>query len=156
LMEAKGRMEGQAQEIERELAGEPGNAGLYVKLGDIYRAGGDFKKAVESYGKGVSLEPGNIEALGNLAMVYGVWGEYGKAREALRKVIEVKPDSAGAYYNMACMYAREGEIEESVRWLKEAVGHGFSDWGLVKTDKDLENIRGSAYYGELMKRHGSG
>jgi len=43
-----------------------------------------------------------------------------------------------------------------VRWLKTAVEKGFADWGLLKQDKDLENIRGTAYYGELMKRRGRG
>ena len=74
----------------------------------------------------------------------------------LKKVIEIQPGSAGAYYNMACIYARQGRVEESVRWLKAAVEKGFSDWGLLKKDRDLENIRGTAYYGELMKLHGNG
>jgi hypothetical protein len=47
-------------------------------------------------------------------------------------------------------------VDEAVRWLKEAVDRGFTDWGLLKMDKDLEGIRGTTYYGELMKRHGGG
>jgi len=36
------------------------------------------------------------------------------------------------------------------------VDKGFADWGLLKKDRDLENIRGTAYYEELMRLHGNG
>ena len=140
--------------VKKELETDPGNAGLHVKLGDVYRGGGDLVRAVESYEKAVSIDPGNMGALGNLALVYGRWGDYEKALDVLRKVIVVKPGNSGAYYNIACIYARQGKAEEAVRWLKDAVERGFSDWALLKTDKDLEGIRGTVYYRELMKAHG--
>jgi tetratricopeptide (TPR) repeat protein len=142
--------------IKKALESDPRNAGLYVKLGDVYRNGGDLGRAMESYEKALSIEPGNMGALSNLAVVHAGRGEYDKALDVLKKVIEIKPESAGAYYNIACIYARQGKVDESVKWLKEAVDKGFADWGLLKKDRDLENIRGTAYYEDLMKRHGSG
>ena len=43
------------------------------------------------------------------------------------------------------------KVNESVHWLKEAINRGFKNCDLLKTDRDLENIRGSLYYKELMR-----
>ncbi len=156
LIAAREGMETAAAGVQKALEGDPRNAGLYVKLGDVYRSGGDLVRAVESYEKALSIEPGNMGALSNLAVVYAGREEYDKALSALKKVIQVQPGSAGAYYNIACIYARQGKLDESVKWLKAAVEKGFADWGSLKQDKDLENIRGTAYYEELMNRRGGG
>jgi tetratricopeptide (TPR) repeat protein len=156
LLASRGLVDEASAGIKKAIEGDPGNTGLYVKLGDVYRRRGDIDKAMESYEKALSMEPGNMGALSNLAVVYAGKGEFDKALNALRKVIEVQPGSVGAYYNIACIYARQGKVDESVKWLKEAVDKGFADWGLLKKDRDLESIRGTAYYEDLMKRHGSG
>ena len=91
-----------------------------------------------------------------MAVIYINCGEYDKALDVLKNVIKIKPESAGAYYNIACIYARQGKVDESVKWLKEAVERGFADWRLLRQDKDLEKIRGTAYYEDLMRLHGNG
>jgi hypothetical protein len=42
-------------------------------------------------------------------------------------------------------------MEESIDWLKEAIKRGYKNWDLIKRDKDLENIRGSSYYKEIIR-----
>jgi hypothetical protein len=44
-------------------------------------------------------------------------------------------------------------VEESTGWLKKAIEKGYDNWDLIKTDKDLNNIRGSSYYEELVRGH---
>lgn len=66
-------------------------------------------------------------------------------------MVALWPDYANTYYNIACMYSRQNKIENSIKWLKLAVNKGYKNWNLIKTDKDLENIRGSLYYNELIK-----
>ncbi len=156
LLASRGEADESLAGIKKALDSDPQNAGLYVKLGNMYRNGGDLNRAVESYEKALSMEPGNMGALSNLAVVHAGRGEYDKALDVLKKVIEIKPESAGAYYNIACIYARQGKVEESVKWLKAAVERGFADWGLLKKDRDLESIRGTAYYEDLMRLHGNG
>jgi len=68
-------------------------------------------------------------------------------------MIELQPNDAIAHYNISCMYSRKNNIEESISWLKKAIKKGYNNWDLIKTDKDLENIRGSSYYKELVKDH---
>jgi tetratricopeptide (TPR) repeat protein len=79
--------------------------------------------------------------------------EYDKAISIFKKLIELQPNDAKAHYNISCMYSRKNNIEESINWLMKAVNKGYNNWDLIKTDKDLENIRGSSYYKELVKDH---
>ena len=85
-----------------------------------------------------------------MATVYSIKGEYGKAIDLFKKIIELRPEKAGAYYNISCLYARQNKIEESIDWLKKAIEMGYKDWNLIRTDKDLENIRSTSYYKELI------
>ena len=66
-------------------------------------------------------------------------------------MIVLRPDSAGAPYNIACIYAKQNKVEDSIDWLKKAIDSGYRNWDLIKTDKKLENIRGSSYYKKIIR-----
>ena len=48
------------------------------------------------------------------------------------------------------MYSKQIKIEEALDWLKKAIDKGFKDWEFLRTDIDLENIRETSYFKELM------
>ena len=73
------------------------------------------------------------------------------ARSILKKSIAVRPDQWQAHYYIAGTYARQNKIDESASWLEKAVKGGFSDWDLLRTDSNLEMVRATAYYRELMR-----
>jgi len=85
--------------------------------------------------------------------VYTIREEYDEAISVFGKMIRLWPNSAGAYYNVACIYAKQNRIVESTEWLKKAIQRGYSNWDLIKTDKDLENIRDTSYYKEIVSRN---
>ena len=70
----------------------------------------------------------------------------------LQKSIALKPDQWEPCYYLAGIFARQNHVVQSVEWLKKAVAKGFDNWDLLKGDKNLENIRASAYYQELISR----
>jgi Flp pilus assembly protein TadD len=152
----QGNVREAVEHYRRALELKPGLVDAHNGLGVALARNGDMDGAIHGFQEALRIEPGNISALSNVAMVYGGRGDYDKALDALRKIIQVQPGSPGAYYNIACIYARQGKVDESVKWLKEAVERGFADWVLLKQDKDLENIRGTAYYEDLMRLHGNG
>lgn len=65
--------------------------------------------------------------------------------------VSVTPDNYVAQYNLACGYAIRNKIGESVFWLDKSISNGNPYWNIIKTDSDLENIRGTAYYKNLIK-----
>jgi tetratricopeptide (TPR) repeat protein len=119
------------------------------KLGNLFKTKGKLDNAIKEYQEALSINPEFAPALNNLALVYVDKGEYDKALSLYMKIIDLHPDYYPAYYNMACMYAIQNKVEESIFWLKKAVKKGFKDWDFLKTDKDLENIRGTSYFKEL-------
>jgi tetratricopeptide (TPR) repeat protein len=117
----------------------------------LYQRKGELHEAIDRYEKVLAIQPGFAEALKDLAMVHTIKRDYDKAISLFKKLIRLRPDSAGAYYNIACIYARQNKTEESADWLKEAIERGYENWDLIKRDKDLENIRGSSYYKEIIR-----
>jgi protein O-mannosyl-transferase len=133
-----------------EIATNPGNAEEHVKSGDRYRGMGKRSEAIGQYLEALRIDNGYVPALSRLAVVYGEAGEDGKSLGVLKELVKRDPGNWEVYYNIACLYSRHGQVDESVKWLKVAVARGFRNFKLMEKDKDLNNIRGSAYYKQLM------
>lgn len=133
-------------DIKASLKLYPQDSGLHYNLGILYQRKGKLDAAIDEYQQALSIEPEFIEALNNLALTYMIQNENDKALALFNKLTALQPDNAGHLYNLACIYSRQNQIEASIDRLKKAVEKGFSNWNLIKTDKDLENIRGSSHF----------
>ncbi|MFC1828517.1 tetratricopeptide repeat protein [Thermodesulfobacteriota bacterium] len=152
----KNRIEAAIAETRYKLDTNPENPGLYFNLGNLYKSMGEFEAAITQYQKALSIQPDFIPAANNLAIVYLLTSELDNALVMFEKIAELEPDDPAAYYNVACVQARMNRVDAAVDWLKKAVGKGYDRWELIKTDKDLENIRNSPDYKALIKRHRPG
>jgi hypothetical protein len=56
-----------------------------------------------------------------------------------------------AHYNMACAHAQLGNLEESVAELEKAFQNGFDNYATVRADPDLDPVKESDSFEELMK-----
>ena len=127
------------------------NADVHFSLGIVLYKQDRTQEAIDHYLQALSIEPEFIEALSNLALVYMLKNKNDKALSLLTKLTALQPDNAGHLYNLACIYSRQNQIEESLERLKKAVEKGYDNWELIKSDKDLINIRGSADFKALIK-----
>jgi len=132
------------------LKSSPDDPALLWNLGELYKGIGRTDRAIESYEKALSYAPEYIKALYSLTMVYSTEGDYDNALLSLQKMHDLRPESPDISYNIACMYARQGKVNESVEWLNNAIDKGFNNWELLKTDKDMENIRTSSSFENLI------
>jgi tetratricopeptide (TPR) repeat protein len=98
-------------------------------------------------------EPDNPDVLQKLAVLYANKGEDAKALDMLFRLVKIKPDNPNGYYNIACIYAKQGKADKSIEWLIKSIDRGFNDWNLMKKDKDLDNIRATRFYKELMQKN---
>ncbi|MCP4107717.1 MAG: tetratricopeptide repeat protein [Desulfobacteraceae bacterium] len=137
--------------IKDALKNNPDDAKLHNDLGNLYKKYRNTDKATEQYKKALSIQPEFPEALKNLAIAYAVKGEYENAVSLLKKITDIQPENSDAPYLLACIYARQNRKEESVDWLKKAVKRGYNNLEKLKTDNNLENIRNTSYYKELIK-----
>ena len=129
----------------------PGLADAHYNLGVAFQKQGRLKDAITHFQQALRIQPDFTQALSNLAFVYAADKQYAKALRTFKKTAELQPDNAGHAYNIACMYALQNNIEESITWLKKAIDKGYQNWEIIKTDKDLDNIRNAEGYRELVK-----
>jgi tetratricopeptide (TPR) repeat protein len=152
-MMRRGRLEDAIHYFSKVVQINPEFVQAYNNMGYILAQQGRIDEAIRNYEKALSIEPDFIQALNNLAVVYTGKGEYDKAISLFKKIIGLRPDSPSVYYYMASIYSEQNKINESIDCIKNAIRTGFKDWDLLKTDKNLENIKGSSYYKDLMKNH---
>jgi len=139
------------ERIQLEIKTRSDDPVLNYVLGNLYLGKGELNSAIGQYQKAISIQPDFPQALNNLAMAHTFGRQYNQAREVFQKLIALQPDNAASYYNVAVLYALQNKVTESLAWLNKAIAKGYNNWDLIKTDKDLENIRNSEGYRELIK-----
>jgi len=145
------QMDTEMERILAALKNNPDDPVLNYVLGNLYLGKGELNHAIGQFQKTLSLQPNFPAALNNLAMAHIFSRQYDQALEAFQKLIALQPDNAANYYNVAVLYALQTNVTESLAWLNKAVAKGYDNWDLIKTDKDLENIRNAEGYRELVK-----
>lgn len=96
--------------------------------------------------------PNDFDSLSKLTLLYSTNNENTKALDSLFRMKEIKPDNPDVYYNIACIYAREHKIDQAVDWLGKSVEKGFRNWGFILIDQDLEDVRATDAFRDLMSR----
>ncbi|EFK09485.1 tetratricopeptide repeat protein [delta proteobacterium NaphS2] len=130
---------------------QPEDATARFQLGLILSNSGRHSEGEEQFSIALQIKPNFVEARIALADELAVQGKTSEAvahyNEAMKMNPAVKPM---VYYNLACLYALQHKVEESTNCLQEAVENGFHDWNLLKTDEDLQNIRSSEAYKNIL------
>jgi tetratricopeptide (TPR) repeat protein len=144
-------LEAEIARLQTLLKENPGNVEMHFQLGNLYFRKGDQHTAMEQYKKALQLNPKFLPALNNLALVTAANKEYYKALTVFLDILNYAPDDAETHYNIACMYSRLDRVDEAIEWLQKAIDKGYSNWESIKRDGDLDNIRGSLAYKELIQ-----
>lgn len=80
--------------------------------------------------------------------------EEGKCERALaeyRRALLVDPENEIAWYNIACALSRLQRTEEALDALRKAIRFGYKDVEWMKRDTDLEHIRDTPGFSELVR-----
>lgn len=78
--------------------------------------------------------------------------DYDKAIEINQKLVELQPDDPTHPYNMACLYSLKDDKAKAGEWLTKAIDLGFSDFGQLAGDADLNNIHDTEAYKSAHKK----
>jgi tetratricopeptide (TPR) repeat protein len=91
-----------------------------------------------------------LRALGELLSRKGFWERSLKVEERL---IELRPRDGIAHYNLACSLAMQGAAADAIDALARAIDHGYSDFGHLEVDPDLNSLRHLPAYRALLRRY---
>jgi thiol-disulfide isomerase/thioredoxin len=87
------------------------------------------------------------------------YAEYEESAAIWKKIKAATPELndqdeatyATAVYNLACALSLKKEIDPALAALRDSLEHGFSQTGLLKTDKDLDNLREHADFKAMIE-----
>jgi len=142
--------------IEQYLAAlkiAPDNADAHYNLANVKVKQNKWDDAAAHYQRALVLKPDLIQALFNLAFVYASKKEYDRSISLLIQSAKLQPDNPGIYYNVAGLYAVQNKKVDAIQWLETAFKKGYKSCRFARTDKDLDRVRTTAGYRELMDRY---
>jgi len=141
------------QAFEADLKKEPGNVVASIGLAEVYRHGGDLERAAVVLRQSAALNPANADVRVELSEVYGEMKRFKPAVDESMEALQrgVSPETGAVLkYNLACYQARLGNQRTALWWLRQALEAGFSDYDHLQNDPDLESLRATAAYRELL------
>ena len=123
---------------------------FYYARGDLYQKQGNQELAEADFRKVIELEA-NPEDYNSIPYAYLGLGENVKAIAAIDTVIKRDSTDYSAYYNAACIYSRIGDKEKALQYLRKTLEMGYRHFGHISRDNDLDNIRDSEEFQELIR-----
>jgi len=98
----------------------------------------------------VTRRPRSFEALELLGEVLTRLGRHTEGLAVDRRLVTLAPEDATVRYNLACSLALTQDTEAALQALTEAIGLGFENVDLLRTDDDLASLREDPRYVRLV------
>jgi len=90
-----------------------------------------------------------VAALNRKLTAYFQAGQYDKCEPVIKQILEISPHNPIAWYNYACYQSRVGQGDKAIESLTRAIEHGYSSFGYLERDPDLDAIRKLPDYRKL-------
>ncbi len=90
-----------------------------------------------------------VAALNRRLTAYFKAEQFDKCEPLIKQIIEIAPKSPIAWYNYACYFSRVGQGDKAIESLTKAIEHGYSSFGYLERDPDLEAARKLPGYKKL-------
>ena len=113
------------------------SAALFHSMAGVFRRHGDYARALEYYGKVLSIyervlgskRPSVAVTYNNMALAYSDQGDYDRALEYAWKALVIKervlgpnhPSTATTYNNMALVYSEQGDYVNALKYYERAL-----------------------------------
>ena len=111
-----------------------------------------YQRAVEELQKVLDEFPFDFRANYHIAFAYLLLKNYGKSIHHFEIARRVHPSDQLTLYNLACAYSLGDKVPEALEALEESVEAGFDDDRHIENDPDLENLRQTQGYKDLLER----
>ena len=142
-----------AQEWYRKAAAvDPTFPRVWRRLGDLYFERQDYPKALDAYRRTLKEEPEDFEANLQAGSSARHTGDAVAAAAYFHRAEKSRPDSWLPLYNLACLRAVGGDARTALEQLDLAVRHGFRNPDLLAKDPDLDSVRKSPGYPDLLAK----
>jgi tetratricopeptide (TPR) repeat protein len=127
---------------------------VYNQRGLIHHFKGKYDEAVSDFTIAINMQPSGenlFAAHANRGNSLRANGKYELAIADYNKAIELKHDIPNTIYNLACAYSLANKKPEACDSLRKAIDNGYSNWGNIKNDRELDKLRDSPCYKKLIE-----
>lgn len=135
----------------RAIEVDPLNPRPYAARGRAYLATDQYGRAMTDLDASIKLSPDYPPPIIARAEVYMKLGELDMAREGFMAALELVPDSITALVHMAEIYSLEERPHTACLYMKKAIVMGFSNMAGVELNPDLQNMRSSDCYFDVIR-----
>ena len=152
-----GRVDSARAYVERALAINADEFLALVAGGDVEALAGAYSKALVYYDRSVAIGGRTGESAFKLAFVLH---KLGRTREAgalagenlsrFATSTDRYPEGSQIPYAVATLYAWRGDSAAANRWLERAIALGYRDYRWISVDPQLESLRTTAQYQEII------
>ena len=131
----------------------PLQAPMYVIIGNCHDAGGDPKRAIDSYRQGLQIDGENTQLLYNLSVTLFSRGEYDEARTLLKKELALDPAHRSGHFVLGRVFEEQNfrtaatltylrflSLEPSGKRAKEVATRALALLGAGIEVKDDKNV----------------
>jgi ketosteroid isomerase-like protein len=125
--------------------------GLATKAQEHYLAQ-QWAEAAAAYQQLVKESPNDPVAWHRLGTSQIYLRQLPEAIKSLEQAIKVGGGTALDFYNLACAFALSAQKEKALDNLEKAIDAGFTDRGQYETDSDLDSLRETERFKELLKK----
>src|SRR6267142_4885511 len=134
-------------------------AEAYERLGEIFLAEGDYKRALTALEPAARYRPNSSSVQINLAIAYFGVGQYDKGLEPARKALIIDPDNAGAHQMLGKSYFMLGDVGKSINELEIAARLAPKDIDVTYTLgiaylRDRQTAAAKKLYNSMIKQFG--
>jgi len=96
--------------------------------------------------------PTNLDSLFHLAELYTRAGLLEQGLAVDLKLVRLAPDNPTVRYNLACSYSLLNYLDACLTELEIAIELGYNDAKHMNNDSDLDNVKSSPHFRELLDR----
>jgi tetratricopeptide (TPR) repeat protein len=125
----------------------------YNNRGIVYMQLGRYDLAIVDYNKAIKLRPGNGMPYNNRGFAFLLMGKYENAETDIKRALEIDPDNIYALNSMAELHSAKNNPEEACKWLRKAIGKGYTNWNYIRTSKTYDNIRNYPCFMSIVREY---
>lgn len=129
----------------------PRNARYYASRGMVALESGNYDRAIDDYTRVLVHDQTEGMAYYYRGIAYKKKDRIEDALRDFDRVLERYPRNAEAFYQKAGIFSRQKKIDVACILLEEAVKNGYNAWAAIRDNRDLDAIRGTICYREIMK-----
>jgi len=112
-----------------------------------------LKRRIERLEAKVDVSSPNYARVSELIRAYRYIRRYDRCEQLLKRVIGAGTSNGTMYYNLACYQAMQKKTEEALESIEKAFKNGFNNYEWMKQDREIDNIRNTEKFKELLKKY---